>query len=75
MLPLRSVGRSNFDKGLHSLATLIKKRHISMRTAVLYIYIMTNMTYLLLSINFNASHIYAENEKKKFMCHLDDNYM
>ena len=27
LLPLRSVGRSNFDKGLHSLQTLIKKRH------------------------------------------------
>ena len=35
---LRSVGRSNFDKGLHNLTTLIKKRHILMRTAVLYIY-------------------------------------
>ena len=40
MLPLRSVGRSNFDKGLQNLTTLIKKkRHILMRTAVLYIYI------------------------------------
>ena len=28
VLPLRSVGRSNFDKGLHNLTTLIKKRHI-----------------------------------------------
>ena len=36
VLPLRSVGRSNFDKGLDSLATLIQKRHILMRTAVLY---------------------------------------
>ena len=25
MLPLRSVGRSNFDKGRHNLTTLIKK--------------------------------------------------
>ena len=39
MLPLRSVGRFTFDKGLHSLSTLIKKRHILMRTAVLYVYI------------------------------------
>ena len=39
MLPLRSVGRSNFDKGLHSLTTLIKKRHTLMRNSVLYIYI------------------------------------
>ena len=39
MLPLRSVGRSNFDKGLHNLTTLIQKRHILMRTAVLYIYV------------------------------------
>ena len=27
LLPLRSVGRSNFDKGLHNLITLIQKRH------------------------------------------------
>ena len=27
VLLLRSVGRSNFDKGLHNLTTLIKKRH------------------------------------------------
>ena len=40
LLPLRSVGRSNFDMGLHNLTTLIKKRHILMRTAVcIYIYI------------------------------------
>ena len=38
MLRLRGAGRSNFDKGLHNLSTLIKKRHILMRTAVLYIY-------------------------------------
>ena len=36
VLPLRSVGRSNFDKGLHNLTTLIKKRHILMKTAALY---------------------------------------
>ena len=30
-------GRSNFDKGLHILTTtLIKKRHIIIRTAILY---------------------------------------
>ena len=28
LLPLQSVGRSNFDKGLHSLITLIKKNDI-----------------------------------------------
>ena len=28
VLPLRSVGRSNFDKGLHNLTTLIKKTDI-----------------------------------------------
>ena len=34
--PLRSVGRSNFDKGTHSLTTLIKKnRHILMKAAIL----------------------------------------
>ena len=27
LLPLRSVGRSNFDKGLYNLITLILKRH------------------------------------------------
>ena len=27
LLPLRSIGRSNFDKGLRNLITLIKKRH------------------------------------------------
>ena len=37
MLPLRSDRRSNFDKGLHILTTtLIKKRHIIIRTAILY---------------------------------------
>ena len=37
VLPLRSVGRSNFDKGLHILkTTLIKKKHIFIRTAILY---------------------------------------
>ena len=39
VLPLRSFGMSNFDKGLNNLSTLIQKRHILMRTAVLYIYI------------------------------------
>ena len=35
MLPLRSVGRSNFVRVCVNLTTLIKKRHILMRTAVL----------------------------------------
>ena len=40
MLPLRSVGRSNFVRVLRkNFTTLIQKRHILMRTAVLYIYI------------------------------------
>ena len=40
LLPLRSVGRSNFDKGLHNLITLIKKRHNDINeVAILYIYI------------------------------------
>ena len=39
MLPLRSVGRSNFVRVCVNLTTLIQKRHILMRTAVLYIYI------------------------------------
>ena len=37
LLPLRSVGRSNFDKGLHNLITLIKKRH---QIIILLYYIM-----------------------------------
>ena len=40
MPPLRGIGRSNFDKGLHILTTtLIKKQHIIIRTAMLYVYI------------------------------------
>ena len=35
MLPLRSVGRSNFVWVCVNLTTLIQKRHILMRTAVL----------------------------------------
>ena len=31
--------------GLHNLTTLIKKRHILMRTAVLYIYIYTSVVF------------------------------
>ena len=27
LLPLQNVGRSNFDRGLHNLVMLIKKRH------------------------------------------------
>ena len=37
LLPLRNVGRSNFDKGLHNLITLIKKRH---QIIILLYYIM-----------------------------------
>ena len=37
LLPLRSVRRSNFDKGLHILITLIQKRHQIM---ILLYYIM-----------------------------------
>ena len=36
VLSWRSVGRSNFDKGLHNLTMLIQKRHILMRTSVLF---------------------------------------
>ena len=43
LLPLRSVERSNFDKGLHCSITLIKKRHkimIEMKLlCYIYIYI------------------------------------
>ena len=37
LLPLRSVGRFNFGKGLHNLITLIQKRHQIM---ILLYYIM-----------------------------------
>ena len=43
MLPLRSVGRSNFDKGLHNLTALIQKRNMLMRTAVIHIYILLGL--------------------------------
>ena len=50
LLPLRSVGRSNFDKGLHSLITLIQKRHkimIEMKLLYyIYIYIYLGETML-----------------------------
>ena len=36
MLPLRSVGRSNFDKGRHNLTTLIQETDIYYRAAELY---------------------------------------
>ena len=38
MLPLRSVGRSNFGKGLHILTTTLIQNDIIIRTAILYIY-------------------------------------
>ena len=39
LLPLRSVGRSNFDKGLHNLITLILRRHEVMIEMKLLYYI------------------------------------
>ena len=50
LLPLQSVRRSNFDKGLHNLITLIQKRHkIMIEMKLLYIYmcsmIRDNVTY------------------------------
>ena len=39
-LPLRSVGRSNFEKGLHNLITLIKKRRKLIIKMKLLYYIM-----------------------------------
>ena len=40
MQPLRSVGRSNFDKGRHNLTTLIKKStYINESCYIIYIYI------------------------------------
>ena len=37
-LPLRSVRKSNFDKGLHNLTRLIQERHILMEL-LYYIYV------------------------------------
>ena len=40
VLPLRGVGRSNFDKGLHNLTTLIQKTtYINENCCIIYIYI------------------------------------
>ena len=39
LLPLRNLGRSNFDKGLHSLITLIQKRHKIMTDIKLLYYL------------------------------------
>ena len=51
MLPLRSVGRFNFVRVCVNLTTLIKKRHILMRTAVLYnIYVYIYNTEVLIKI-------------------------
>ena len=37
LLPLRSIGSSSFDKGLHNLITLIQKRHkIIIKMKLLY---------------------------------------
>ena len=40
LLPLRSVGRSNLDKGLHNLVTLIQKRHKIIKKMKFLYYIM-----------------------------------
>ena len=40
LLPLRSIGRSNFDKDLHNLITLIKKEKIHRKIMTLLYYIM-----------------------------------
>ena len=39
MQPLRSVGRSNFDKGRHNLTTLIQKSTYINESCYIYIYI------------------------------------
>ena len=52
VLPLRSVGRSNFDKGLNNLTTLIQKRHINENCCIIYVYIYTILIY-------NEWHIYV----------------
>ena len=55
-LPLQSVGRSNFDKGLHNLKTLIQKQHkiiINMKLLYyIYTYIVTFNFLLLFYVVF-----------------------
>ena len=75
VLPLRNVGRSNFDKGLHNLTTLIKKRHILMRTAELYIHtyiymcvcVCAYVTMQRMKVSANWI-IYKQNENEMKMC-------
>ena len=38
LLPWRSVLRSNFDRGLHNLIVLTKKRSMNLKVKLLYIY-------------------------------------
>ena len=60
MLPLRSVGRSNFVMVCvnKNFTTLIQKRHI-MRTAVLYIYKYIYIYILfLIELEFKNTYIY-----------------
>ena len=62
MLPLRSVGRSNFVRVCVNLTTLIQKRHILMRTAVLYIYTYRYITYI--HHTYIYMHTYSIRQKK-----------
>ena len=57
MLPLRSVGRCNFDKGRHNLTTLIQETDIYKRAAELYIYIYMLYIYIYYILLYIILHI------------------
>ena len=57
MQPLRSVGRSNFDKGRHNLTTLIQKStYINEGCYIIYMYI-----YIKCIVTNNASRVLEYN--------------
>ena len=58
MQPLRSAGRSNFDKGRHNLTTLIQKStYINESCYIVYIYIYICMYIIYFMIILSYMHI------------------
>ena len=60
LLPLRSAGRSNFDKSLHNLITLIKKRHkimIEMKLLCIYKTLIESFSVLFITIQYAVFRI------------------
>ena len=58
LLPLLSVGRSNFDKGLHDLRTLILKRRKKLMTLLYYIVKSTVDSYEKTNAIYRYIHVY-----------------